>query len=270
MELGQSLAILTRPLGRSSALKAELLRRGWSVFECPALEIQAVVADAAMVPRPEAFDLVVFVSRAAVEGYRRQLAGNEALSWPTQTATACVGAATAEAIRQVFGPSVSVFYPNSEDTQDSEALLPLLLESTQPLKKVLIVRGQEGREWLRQGLLARGSEVAVWQAYSRQSAQWSDALGAQLLLCKQNNVKAIWLLTSTEGVQALHKKLASLDLLDWFSQGQFVLTHARIGTALAALISQPVSADNCLVAHPQDESILACFERLRSGEGLNG
>lgn len=251
-------------------LKTDLLRRHWSVLECPALAIKATMTDTTDVPRPEAFDLVVFVSRAAVEGYRRQLSDDATLIWPAQTATACVGVATADAIRQAFGLSVSVLYPGPGDTQDSEALLPLLLEIKPPLKKVLIVRGQEGREWLRQRLFERGIEVAIWQSYHRQVAQWTEAMTDQLQSYKQNGIKATWLLTSIQGVEALHKTLVSLDLLDWFSQGQFILTHERIGAVLNNLLSQPVSPDNYLVAHPQDASILACFERLRSKHVLNG
>lgn len=264
MATGHSLAILTRPRGRSSVLSGELLRRHWSVLECPVLEIQEIDTHAEDVPRPEAFDLVVFVSRAAVAGYRGQLASVGVSVWPPQTAAACVGSVTAEAIRQAFGNTMSVICPDPDETQDSEGLLPLLLNMEQPLKKVLIVRGQNGREWLRERLHEMRIEVTVCQSYRRQEAQWPKDLSEQLIAFKNQGHKAIWLLTSVQGVEVLLNKLESLDLLDWFSQGQFVLTHARIGAVLNKLLARPLPTGNCLVANPQDASILACFERLQS------
>ncbi len=262
MSQAQPLAVLTRPKGRNTALAASLLERRWSVLECPALDIQYLHAHVDEVPRPEAFDLIVFVSRAAVTGYCRQLACVGALRWPSQTLTACVGSSTATAIREAFGKRVVVVHPASTETQDSEALLPLLLKRTQPLKKVLIVRGQEGREWLGQRLLAQGVQVSFHQAYLREPAQWNEALQAQLQTFKRQGMQATWLLTSVQGVAALQTQLESHGLLEWFSQGQFILTHDRVKTALCQITGQPLNSENCAVANPEDQAILACFERF--------
>lgn len=246
----------------------ELLSRHWTVLECPALDIHEQVTQDPDAPQPAEFDVVVFVSRAAVNGYRRLLAGESAFTWPTQTAAACVGPATADAIRQAFGQAVPVLYPDSDNTQDSEALLPRLLAMRPALKKVLIVRGQNGREWLREQLLERGIGVSVCQTYCRQNARWSEALTEQLLSFKQEGTRATWLLTSAQGVETLHLKLEALDLLDWFSQGQFVLTHERVKTSLFKILTRPIAAEDFLVAQPEDPSILASFERLRSDKAL--
>lgn len=262
MRQAQPLAILTRPVGRNTALAAHLLERRWSVLECPALDIKFLQAHVDEVPRPEAFDLIVFVSRAAVTGYCRQLARVGALTWPSQTLAACVGLSTATAIREAFGKSVVVVHPAPAETQDSEALLPLLLKLTQPLKKVLIVRGQEGREWLSQHLLTQGVQVSFHQAYLREPAQWNEALQAQLQTFKRHGTQATWLLTSVQGVAALRAQLESLELLEWFSQGQFILTHERVKTALCQSTAQPLSSERCAVVNPEDQAILACFERF--------
>lgn len=268
MATAHSLAILTRPAGRNALLCRDLLSRHWTVLECPALDIHEQVTQEMAVPQTAAFDVVVFVSRAAVNGYRRLLAGENPFTWPSQTACACVGPATADAIRQTFGQSVPVLYPDSEHTQDSEALLPLLLAMRPAPKKVLIVRGQNGREWLKEQLLERGIEVSVCQSYYRQVAQWSEVLTDQLLSFKQKGTRATWLLTSAQGVEALHTKLAALDLLDWFSQGQFVLTHERVKTALFTHLTRPIASEDFLIAQPENLSILDSFERLRSIETL--
>ena len=91
-------AILTRPAGRSDALVRALCQKGWRVIECPALAIRpAPVESWFTLPRPAEFDMVVFVSGAAVAGYARQL--GKGVVWPLTTLIAAVGPATAQAAR---------------------------------------------------------------------------------------------------------------------------------------------------------------------------
>ena len=119
-------AILTRPAGRNTALAQALRQAGWPILECPALEIQsAPIQPALLTPRPDAFDLVVFVSRAAVAGYQHQLP--EGYAWPEGVTAACMGPVTAAAVRRTFGAEVTVLHPEGAASQDSEALWPLIL-----------------------------------------------------------------------------------------------------------------------------------------------
>lgn len=262
----QPTAILTRPAGRNTLVMNGLLRRGWHVEECPALEIREVLTDAVEVPRPEAFDLIVFVSRAAVTGYQSQLSREDIFVWPQATLTACMGPVTAAAIRRAFGESVAVVHPDADHAQDSEALWPLLVALKQPLKKVLIVRGQDGREWLSQRLQQRGLSVRVHQAYSRQVALWSESLCGRFLALQRQGVFPAWLLTSPHGVEAIYKNLNTLGLADWFASSSFVLTHERLRPFLERLLSQEIVSSRVVVASPEDEVILLGFEQLTPRE----
>jgi uroporphyrinogen-III synthase len=259
-------AILTRPAGRNTTVLNGLTRRGWSVLECPALEIREVLPAAGQVPTPERFDLVVFVSRAAVTGYHSQLMAAGKTGWPSKTKVASMGPATASAIRRIFGDALPVLHPAPDVAQDSESLWPLLMALEHPLRRVLIVRGQDGRDWLSQRLTQQGVSVELHQAYRRHFAQWPSTLNQHFEKLSQHGVLPTWLLTSPHGIEAIFKNLDSLSLSGWFARCSFVLTHERLKPQLAKLL-EPQSLESsgpikCLVASPEDDVILAGFEQI--------
>jgi len=262
MAQAQPLALLTRPAGRNTVIANGLLRRGWEVLECPVLEIREALIPTGAVPRPSDFDLVVFVSRAAVTGYSSQLGGRESLQWPVQTLAACMGPVTASALRREFGDALTILHPDAAEAQDSESLWPLLQRVDQPFLRVLIVRGQDGRDWLSQRLRAQGVEVTLHQAYSRQATQWPANLLANMETLKGQGRRGVWLLTSPHGVEAICTQLEQLGLLDWFAQGAFVLSHPRLLPILAKILTRPAQTLSYIVAAPQDQAILEGFEAL--------
>lgn len=259
----QHTAILTRPVGRNTIVRRGLIQRGWSVIECPALDIREVMEGAGEVPRPELFDLVVFVSRAAVTGYHSQLVAQGGVDWPLATRVACMGPVTAGVIHKVFGDGLSVLHPSPGLAQDSESLWPILMALEHPVKHVLIVRGQDGRDWLSRHLSQAGAKVVFHQVYRRQPAQWSDALNEHLLTLGRQTHPPTWLLTSPHGVEAIYKNLEALGLLEWFAHSSFVLTHERLKPLLDNLLGQSVfDTTRCVVASPEDDVILAGFDRI--------
>jgi len=259
----QHTAILTRPVGRNTFVMNGLVQRGWSVMECPALDIREVIEGTSEVPRPEFFDLVVFVSRAAVTGYHSQLVAQGGVDWPLTTRVACMGPATAGVIHEVFGDGLSVLHPTSGLAQDSESLWPILMALEHPVKRVLIGRGQDGRTWLSQRLSQVGAKVVLHQVYRRQPAQWPDELNGHLLALSRQTLPPIWLLTSPHGVEAICKNLDALGLLEWFAHSSFVLTHERLKPMLGKLLKKDVfDTAQCVVASPEDDVILAGFERI--------
>jgi uroporphyrinogen-III synthase len=262
----QHTAILTRPAGRNTIVMRGLIQRGWSVMECPALDIREVLEGTSEVPRPELFDLVVFVSRAAVAGYHSQLvAKGGSVDWPLATRVACMGPITAGSIHKVFGDSVSVLHPTSGVAQDSESLWPILMALEHPVKHVLIVRGQDGRDWLSQRLSQAGAKVLLHQVYRRQPAQWPEALNEHLLALSLQRVPATWLLTSPHGLESISKNLQALNLLEWFAHSSFVLTHERLKPMLGKLLEKGVfDTTQCVVASPEDDVILSGFDRISS------
>jgi uroporphyrinogen-III synthase len=153
-------------------------------------------------------------------------------------------------------------HPEADRAQDSEALWPLLVELEISPKKVLIVRGQDGREWLSERLKQRGLSVTLHQAYSRQVALWPQALCEQFLALQRKGVFPVWLLTSPHGVEAVFKNLSMLGLTDWFARSSFVLTHERLRPLLEKLLNQVIVSSRIVIASPEEEAILLGFEQL--------
>ena len=254
-------AILTRPAGRNTALAQALGAAGWPILECPALDIQSVPLLQVLVPpSPEAFDLVVFVSRAAVAGYKQQLP--QGYQWPRLVKTACMGPVTAGAIRRTFGGELTVLHPEGAASQDSEALWPLILAQQTLPRSVLILRGQDGREWLSEKLVALGAAVTVQQTYQREVASWPETLCVSLRALAAEGVSPVWLLTSAHGIQAIAQKLDDLKLLTWFAQSAFVLTHERLRPVLAKALGLECEQLCQAVASPEDEAIVLCFDQI--------
>lgn len=221
--------VLTRPEGRNDELRSFLNRSDWQVIECPALEISPIdLADHQFLPSPDSYDLVIFVSIPAVESFARQLAQRGITSaWPKQTLIGCVGRATAQAIQNNFGNQASVLQPFGESTQDSENLWNVLKPKVDALKRVLIVRGQDGRDWLATELRKNGCQVDFHEAYCRKVATWSSGSIAKFQSCAKAHLYPIWILTSAHGIEATIGQLAHLGLLEWAVQCRFLLTHPR-------------------------------------------
>jgi uroporphyrinogen-III synthase len=156
--------VITRPREPAEALARALEREGARAFVFPALDIEEVTPSAATeeaLAGLERASLAIFVSAHAVE---RGLAAARARgAWPPGLRVAAVGEATAEALRnsgfaQVISPP---------ERHDSEGLLALPPLSRVRGERILIFRGQGGRERLREALQARGANVAYVECYRR-------------------------------------------------------------------------------------------------------
>jgi uroporphyrinogen-III synthase len=234
------------------------------VHECPALEIlTACVAQAHDIPDPKLYDLVVFVSRAAVNGFTQQLGPN--FVWPSAVRVGCMGPSTALAIERAWPTAVDIIYPDAEKARDSEALWPLLQALTTPPRKVLIVRGQDGRDWLSEKLIGRGVEVSTHQAYERVQAAWSGDTVANFQAWSRASTKVVWLLTSGHGIASVALQLQNLGLLGWFRSGQFVLTHERLVQTLAKAVGEDLARLKVHLCQPEDSKIVLCFDQILDG-----
>ena len=156
--------VITRPRAAAEPLARDLEREGARPFVFPALAIEALPASPALdgvlalLPRCR---LAIFVSANAVEhGLAHARRGGP---WPEGVRVAAIGEATAQALRNSgFRDVIS-----PRDRHDSEALLAL-----DPLKslggeRIVIFRGQGGREALKETLEARGAFVTYAECYRR-------------------------------------------------------------------------------------------------------
>jgi uroporphyrinogen III methyltransferase / synthase len=155
--------VLTRPEGRGMGLSKLLEEAGAEVVPIPLLAIessQEAVAGFERLNGSEHWDWIIFISTNAVR------AALEASGWQAQrspeTRIAAVGDATRDALE---AQGVRVDLVPSQFS--SEGLLEDARLADVQGQRILIVRGEGGREFLRETLVSRGAEVFVAELYRR-------------------------------------------------------------------------------------------------------
>jgi uroporphyrinogen-III synthase len=154
--------VITRPRSAADVLARALEREGARPFVFPALEIEA--CDPTPGPRAALaalgdFGLAVFISANAVE--RGLALARAAGTWPARVAA--IGEATAVALRNSGFRAVI----SPRERHDSEALLALPELRSVKGERIIVFRGEGGREHLREVLEARGAHVEYVECYRR-------------------------------------------------------------------------------------------------------
>jgi len=222
--------ILTRPAGRNDVLAQQLNAHGVPCLILPALALTPMTTPA---PLPQGFDLIVFVSGFAAQCYFRA----RCEAWPVGVLAAGVGSATRQAILACGRvPHRAAICPPPASRQDSEALWQTLQAAGVRPRRVLIVRGDTGRDWLRQQWQAAGVDVQEFVAYRRSAAVWSPGQGRALAACAQS--PCVLLVTSADSVRAIAQNLQRLQLTRVWGQCRILTVHARIAESVARIIQQ--------------------------------
>ena len=231
LQLNGFKVLVTRPLEQATSLLEAIRAHGGVGEAFPLFEIQSSPKIPAVFDSPTQlaqFDLIIFVSPNAVKYTWMRLD-----SLPPGVKVAAIGQVTAAAIK-ANGQDLD-FVP--VDSFDSEALLAL--DGLQELQgqKVLIVRGQSGREHLAEGLRERGAEVEYAEVYHRLKTK-------QALTNEQADVGAI-VVSSTEAIKHL-AACAQRDQQSWVFGKTIVVIHPRIamharelGFTLSPVVVEP-------------------------------
>lgn len=231
IEPEQPLIILTRPAGRNESLARALTEQGVQVVTLPALALE--VPRDQQAPSAHEYDVLVFVSRQAVAAYFELFHG----LWPAGVRAAAVGQATAQALREHV-PGACILAPAASSTQDSEALLALIDQGCQRFGRVLILRGQHGREWLAREFERRGAMVTRHALYRRTPLLWTREQYEHVFSSR----KGVMLLTSIESLDAVHQGVVQYGL-SWPGTLRFVVIHARIAQHLQRILQEGGVAD---------------------------
>ena len=237
--------LLTRPAEEAMALAATLSEAGIFSSSLPLLAIQALPVTAeqqAVFCDLGRYSAVIVVSKPAARLALQQLDRH----WP-QLPWFSVGAATAQVLAD---HDLTVHYPQTGD--DSEALLalPALREAiARPDARVLILRGEGGRELLAERLREQGASVDYLELYRRfLPAYPAGALMQRIQLERLNG------LVVSSGQGFLH--LQTLAGADWPQVAQLplfvpsprVLEMARAAGAEKVVDCRGASAAALLVA----------------------
>ena len=148
--------VVTRPARQSTGIASALRALGGQVVEFPAIRIEPIEMDVASIVTDD-FDWLIYTSANAVAFAATRIAA------PAQARVAAIGPATAQALRRA-GIRVAA---QPERGADSENLLALPAFATPRGLRVLILRGTEGRDYLRRELERRGAAVQVVDLYRR-------------------------------------------------------------------------------------------------------
>ena len=236
--------VVTRPAEQARHL-ADLIRAagGYAIL-FPALEIQDVTDRQALerlIARLEEFDLAIFVSANAVNRAMSLIAARRTL--PAKLEFAAVGAGSLRELRR-FGVKEAIC-PTSRF--DSEALLELPQLHDVRGKRVVIFRGQGGRELLADVLAGRGAEVEYAECYRR--AKPAAAAGAWLEMWQKHAPDAVTA-TSSEGLRNLFE-MAGQKGRELLIKSTLFVPHARIAETAHAL-----GLDKVIVTAAGDEGLV--------------
>lgn len=220
--------VVTRPAGQARQLVGLIRAAGGIPVLFPVLEI----LDAgdlrplhALIDRLEEFDLAIFISPSAVNKAMNLITARRKL--PPGLRIAAIGRGSARELER-FGVS-AVIAPARKF--DSEALLelPELTEVTG--QRVVIFRGDGGRELLGDTLVARGAVLEYAECYRRGKP---NSNAAPLLKAWARNELHAIVVTSSEGLRNLFDMVGKLGQ-SWLRKTPLFVTHARIATTAREL-----------------------------------
>ncbi len=157
---------MTRPQHQAAKLCALIATHGGQAISFPSIAIQPVDARNNILAGNDAlskYDFVIFISRNAVKIAFDHYLHNARL--PRRLQFVAIGAGTKDALA-AFN-IIDVLQPDGR--ADSETLLQLPAFQTEKLtgKKILIIRGVGGREYLAENLSRRGADVDYAEIYRR-------------------------------------------------------------------------------------------------------
>ncbi len=241
--------VITRPAGKSQRL-AELIREaGGEPMLYPAMDIldapDPQALDAA-IDRLDEFDLAIFISPSAVDKAMTRITARRALP-PLLTKLCCaaIGPGGVRALQR-FGVN-EVIAPGGA-RHDSESLLASEYLQDVRGQRVVIFRGDGGRELLGDTLAARSAKVEYAVCYQR----GKPSFDAQTLLWAwENNRVAAVIFTSSEGLRNFCERIGEAGL-PWLRKTPVIVPHPRIAAVARELgvtqVVESASGDEALVS----------------------
>jgi uroporphyrinogen-III synthase len=237
--------VVTRPAGQASHLAEALRDFGAHPILFPVLTILDIenpkpLLDIAL--RLDEFQIAIFVSPNAVRKALNAILAHRA--WPSLLPAATIGESSEAELRQ--HGIVNVLAPKGRF--DSEALLELPALTDVAGKRIVIFRGDGGRELLGEALTARGAEVSYVACY-RRGRPTQDA--AVLLKHWEDGKLDALTVTSSEGLRNLYDMVGKLGQA-WLRKTPLFVPHARIAEQAESLglglVRQTGPGDNGLIA----------------------
>ncbi|MCW8901587.1 MAG: uroporphyrinogen-III synthase [Gammaproteobacteria bacterium] len=190
--------MITRPAHQAEKLAQAIDVAGGEPFLFPTLAIiptKLTNEDKDKIELVNHFDMIIFISPNAVEHGLNHILGITQLSDKVRLAT--IGQGSANALNNYLGKQPDIV---PAENFNSEGLLATATMQDVANKRILIVRGNQGRELLKNTLQQRGALVEYLEAYQRIKPAASTTDLEQYL---QNNQIAAIVITNAESLNNL-------------------------------------------------------------------
>lgn len=246
--------LVTRPERQAGPLCGLLEVEGATVIRLPALNIKPLSVGPDLLARIgplDALDLVVFTSANAVHFGSFLVEGRGPTPPP---ALAAIGPATARAMQQLGLVAIT-----PTEGFDSERLLELPILASPLGRRILIVKGSQGRELLQDRLIAGGAQVVVAEVYERARAVYDEA---ELSVLRALSGSGIDVVTAT----SVDVAVALLDIVTPPLREQLERVHWLVPSArvAAAMRARGLSAPFIQATSAEDHDLVAAIKRWRS------
>ena len=214
--------MITRPAHQAGKLVEGITSAGGETFLFPTLDIIAAEPSSeneTIVQKINQFDIIIFISPNAVEHGLNLIQKCASLSKNTQLAT--IGQGSAKALKTKLGVQPDI---SPQEIFSSEGLLDTSELQNIKDKNILIIRGNSGREKLKEILEQRGAHIDYLNAYQRVKPATDTTELEQNL---QNNKIAAIVITSGESLKNL-LELAPKNVLQQLLEVPLLLINKRL------------------------------------------
>ncbi len=238
--LGHQVILNTRPAHQQAELSAMLEADGARVLSFAAIDIVLAGPNDAAID-PAEYDILIFVSRNAVDGAMRLI---DPARLPSGLYYGVIGSATRAALLAHIGNAEANLIQS--EPYNSEALLQAEALGRVDGKRILILRGQQGRNLLGDELAARGARVDYREVYRRELPQ-SDPGDFNRLVAAAFPTLAVF--TSNEGMLNLFELIDAaaarrLKAIPWLLISERMRESAlKLGHNATIIIAQSASDD---------------------------
>lgn len=250
--------IVTRPAAQARDWLPRLQALGVDAVSVPLIGI-APASDPQVVQRAwaelGAVSLVMFVSANAVAHFFALRPDGQ--SWPAALWAGSTGPGTSAALRAAGIAGSHIAEPAAGGPFDTESLWERIRGWAWAGKRVLVVRGEDGRDWLAEQLRAAGAEVAFLAAYRRVAPLLDDRETGVLQEATGHPAAHCWHFSSSESIERL---LQICPGADW-AAARALATHPRIAEAARRAGFGEVDG---VGVHPED---VCAHAWLRSARG---
>jgi uroporphyrinogen-III synthase len=239
--------LVTRPEQQATQLCRLLEARGATTLRLAPIAIKPLLDSRARIEALDAFDLILFTSANAVRY------GADALRQRRGSTVAAIGPATARALREQ-GYDVTL---EPEAGYTSEALLAHPTLKHLAGRRILLIKGVDGRQTLESELTRRGADVIAIDVYQRVPANLSAAdLAATQAAFAAGRLQVITATSLEIGKRLLeivpHEMRAQFEKAHWLVPGQRVA---------AGLRDSGLNAPMLCAASAEDQELVAALER---------